>query len=116
MNETSQVHGAWTSQTPRTDAAELDQAHFADWGCGPSGYVEIDFARELERELAAARIAISEASSVGFRAACKAAAEIVSAETDGDSPFDGTIAMMVYKIEHLVPPTTPSSFNNTKEK
>lgn len=38
--------------TPRTDAAEYDQSKFSDWGTGPSGYVDADFARTLERECA----------------------------------------------------------------
>lgn len=28
------------SDTPRTDAAEVDMCNFSDWGTGPSGYVE----------------------------------------------------------------------------
>ena len=46
------------SDTPRTDEAELDDAHFSDWGCGPSGYVHADFARQLERENAQLREAL----------------------------------------------------------
>lgn len=38
------------TETPRTDVAEIDNSHFADWGTGPSGYVEADFARTIERE------------------------------------------------------------------
>lgn len=37
--------------TPRTDAAEVGKSRFSDCGFGPSGFVEIDFARELEREV-----------------------------------------------------------------
>ena len=39
------------SDTPRTDEAELDEADFTDWGTGPSGFVPVEFARELEREV-----------------------------------------------------------------
>lgn len=39
----------------------------------------------------------------GFRDAKLAASKIVVDETDGDSPFDGTIAMMAYNIDHLTP-------------
>jgi len=42
-------------QTPRTDAAELDNNYFTDWGGGKSGYVMADFARQLERDLTAAQ-------------------------------------------------------------
>lgn len=57
--------------TPRADAAELDEAHFSDWGWGPSGYVEADFARTLESEnqelLAALKdvLRIAKAASIG---------------------------------------------------
>lgn len=50
------------SDTPRSDAAEMDQSNFSDWGSGPSGYVGIDFAKELERELAA-QVAYAERSA-----------------------------------------------------
>lgn len=36
--------------TRETDAAEIDNSHFADYGSGPSGYVVVDLARKLERE------------------------------------------------------------------
>jgi len=44
------------SETPLTDEAELSNAHFSDWGTGPSGYVrrsdmerlELDRARLME--------------------------------------------------------------------
>lgn len=36
------------SQTPISDSKELDNAHFSDWGFGPSGYVEIEDMRKLE--------------------------------------------------------------------
>ena len=37
--------------TPRTDAAELDNSEFSDWGTGPSGYVRRSDMETLEREL-----------------------------------------------------------------
>lgn len=43
------------TNTPRTNAAELDKAEFSDWGYGASGYCTADFARTLERELSAAQ-------------------------------------------------------------
>jgi len=58
MSDTSTVKESSTAQpsnTPRTNAAELDQSNFADWGTGPSGYVDVDFAQTLERENAALR-------------------------------------------------------------
>lgn len=42
----------------------------------------------------------------GFKAARKAASEIVIGYTDGDSPFDGTIARMAEEIDRLVPEVT----------
>lgn len=51
------------STTPRTDAAEIDDSHFSDWGIGPSGYVAAEFARGLERELAAERHALADSVS-----------------------------------------------------
>ena len=46
------------SDTPRTDAAEVDQSEFADWGIGPSGFVTVEFAQILERELSIAVAAL----------------------------------------------------------
>jgi hypothetical protein len=46
---------ARVSDTPRTDALEVDMSEFSDWGIGPSGFVRVDDARQLERELAAER-------------------------------------------------------------
>lgn len=43
------------SDTPRVDEMEVDNSEFADWGSGPSGFVRVDDARALERELAALR-------------------------------------------------------------
>ncbi len=43
------------SDTPRTDAAVIDNSEFSDWGSGESPYVMADFARTLERELNAQR-------------------------------------------------------------
>jgi hypothetical protein len=37
--------------TPWTDERELDNAHFADQGFGPSGYARANDARTLERHL-----------------------------------------------------------------
>jgi len=37
--------------TPRTLVAEIDNSEFSDWGTGPSGYVSVTFAKQLEREL-----------------------------------------------------------------
>ena len=44
-----------TTPTPRTDAATIPNSDLSDWGTGDSPYVSVDFARQLERELAAAR-------------------------------------------------------------
>lgn len=41
-------------ETPRTDENEIDESYFHDEGYGPSGYIQADFARQLERELALA--------------------------------------------------------------
>jgi hypothetical protein len=68
MSDTSTVKESSTAQpsnTPRTNAAELDQSNFADWGTGPSGYVDVDFAQTLERENAALREQLAEAKDWG---------------------------------------------------
>jgi hypothetical protein len=39
------------NETPRTEAALVDNADLHDWGHGKSNMVPADFARELEREL-----------------------------------------------------------------
>jgi len=44
--------------TPRSDAAELDNAHFHDEGYGPSNYVSKDDMQQLERELHIAKQAL----------------------------------------------------------
>lgn len=41
--------------TPRTDAALIDNADITDWGTGKSNWVSADFARQLEKELSAAK-------------------------------------------------------------
>lgn len=41
------------SNTPRTDAAEVDNSEFSDWGCGPSGFCHREAMEELELELVA---------------------------------------------------------------
>ena len=60
MSDTTQTPAGQTP-TPRTDASEIDNSHFADWGTGPSGYVEVDFARSLETDLTAALAQLREA-------------------------------------------------------
>jgi len=45
-------------KTPRSDAAEINDAELYDEGYLPSGMVRIDVARRLERELAACREAL----------------------------------------------------------
>lgn len=58
------------TDTPRTDAAELDKAEFSEWGYGASGYCAADFARTLERDLAAAnrRIEVLEGAAKALHA------------------------------------------------
>lgn len=84
------------SDTPRTDAVVSNQNPFLPL----KGHAELqNLARTLERELAA-----SGTYADGFRAARKLASDIVGAYTDGDCPFDSTIAVMVDKIDRLMPP------------
>lgn len=62
----------------------------------------------LLEENARQKRALSEGSFAdGFRAARKLASAIVGAYTDGDCPFDSTIAVMVDKIDRLMPPGAP---------
>jgi hypothetical protein len=42
-----------STDTPRTDEAVIDNGDLFDEGYGPSPYAYADFARQLERELAA---------------------------------------------------------------
>ena len=42
------------SDSPLTDAAELSNSHFSDWGTGPSGYVYRSDMEALETRLRAA--------------------------------------------------------------
>lgn len=47
------------SDTPRSDAARIDNADLSDEGYGPSNVVPVEFARELERELNEANAKLS---------------------------------------------------------
>jgi hypothetical protein len=58
-----------TSDTPRTDAKAIWSAHFGD-------IVDREFARQLERELAAARLALTGIASCSTCEACRGAAAL----------------------------------------
>jgi len=45
------TEGGNVGKTPLTDAAEIDESHFSDWGCGPSGYVNRSNMETLELAL-----------------------------------------------------------------
>lgn len=62
---------------------------------------------KADDELAAMRAVLAtlkdDRYGAGFRAARAKASAIVVAETDGDSPFDGTLAHMADAIDRLMP-------------
>jgi hypothetical protein len=86
------------SATPRTDALAAKLYDLNVTGSA-AALALLDGCRKIERELPAS-------FAEGYRAARRDASTIVNGYTDGDGPFDSTIAEMVDKIDRLAPPKT----------